>query len=134
MIWSTFQKQCEKNARYKKRCEKIFWSDFSAKQFKTFLRLILIYTENFSLTSLKTQEQRVPKRNCYPLEHAYNFHSVKITVEPRNSGKIGYPDFLRYCGVFRYFAGYLPHPKNHTKKIFFQYARLCILYFSLNSY
>ena len=27
------------------------------------------------------------------------------TVEPRNSGKFGHPKLLRYCGVFRYFAG-----------------------------
>ena len=33
------------------------------------------------------------------------------TVEPRNSGKFGHTDFFRYCGVFRYHAGYLSHPK-----------------------
>ena len=53
-------------------------------------------------------------------------HILQGTVELRNSGMFGHPDFFRYCGVFRYLAGYLPHPKNHTMKIFFQYTRLCI--------
>ena len=38
------------------------------------------------------------------------------TVEPRNSAKFGHPDFLRYCGVLRYLAGSLSHPKNHILK------------------
>ena len=29
------------------------------------------------------------------------------TVEPRGSGKFGQPEFFRYCGVFRFFAGSL---------------------------
>ena len=28
----------------------------------------------------------------------------RITVDPRNNGKFGHPEFFSYCGVFRYFA------------------------------
>ena len=32
-------------------------------------------------------------------------HENNSTVEPRNSGKFGRPEFFRYCGFFYYFAG-----------------------------
>ena len=59
-------------------------------------------------------------------------NKLPSTVEPRNSGKFGHPDFFRYCGVFRYLAGYPSHPKNHAMKIFFQYTRLCIFFTEFN--
>ena len=49
-----------------------------------------------------------------------------------NNGKFGHPDFFRYCGVFRYLAGYLSHPK---KIILWKYSFNIpgYVYFSLNS-
>ena len=58
---------------------------------------------------------------------------ISSTVEPRNSVKFGHPDFLRYCGVFRYLAGSSSQPKKHNLEIYSQYTRLCTfsLIFSL---
>ena len=46
------------------------------------------------------------------------------TVEPRNSGNFGHPDFFRYCGVFRYLEGDPFYPKKHTMTKCFQYTSL----------
>ena len=59
-------------------------------------------------TIVSNCETRPLKENC----------SIENTIEPRNSGKFGLPDFFRYCGVFRYLAGYPPHPKkSHYENI-----------------
>ena len=71
---------------------------------------------------------RIPSNNIRPLIQGQPYVWKRCTVEPHNSGKFGHPDFFRYCGVFRYLAGYPPYPKNHAMKIFFQYTWLCIFF------